>query len=90
MRIGERTSARGRLGGVALLAVLGACAGQPQVEGQGEAGVRVYSANPLSSSATLQPEADRYCRQFGRIAEPAGSEQDADGDEWHVYSCLPE
>ena len=71
------------------LATLIGCAGAPAIEGEGEAAVKVRASNPLETSVTLQPEAERYCRQFGRIAEPAGSER-AEGETWYRYNCLPE
>ena len=76
-------------GGVGLT-MLGACAGSPTVEALGETGVRVRADQPLETSAALQPEAERYCRQFGRIAEPAGAQTDATGQTWYRYNCLPE
>lgn len=71
-------------------ALLGGCAGEPVVQGEGETAVKVRSKNPLANSATLQPEADRYCRQFGRIAEPAGTENAKQGRDWYLYNCQPE
>jgi hypothetical protein len=80
----------GTLAGIGGLAVLAACASPPAVEGLGQTGVRVRADQPLANSATLQPEAERYCRQFGRIAEPAGVETAGKGETWYRYNCLPE
>ncbi len=74
----------------AAAAALGGCSGSPVIEGQGETAVRVRADRPFQTSATLQPEADRYCRQFGRIAEPAGAESAGNGKTWYRYNCLPE
>ncbi len=79
-----------RLTVLILGALLGGCAVEPVVEGEGETAVKVRSKNPLANSATLQPEADRYCRQFGRIAEPAGTEAASTGRDWYLYNCQPE
>ena len=78
------------IAGICGLTALAACAGPPMVEGLGETSVRVRADQPLANSATLQPEAERYCRQFGRIAEPAGAETVANGKTWYRYNCLPE
>lgn len=74
----------------AALVALGACSGSPAIEGLGETAVRVRADRPFQNSATLQPEADQYCRQFGRIAEPAGPESAGNGKTWYRYNCLPE